>query len=303
MNRVLDNGPWTFNNHLLLLKHLQEDENPSSIELVHMNLWVQIYDVPVGFRSERVLVQIGNFVGSFLSSDPKNFSGGWKNFLRVRIRMDVRIPLKRRMKLKKPGGDWIWVNFKYERVPTFCFICGIVGHSDSNCERLYEAGGMEVERPYGAFLRAPLRNTPGLAGEKWLRGSSSENSAANFGKVTINGPNEETPSRLAENQALPLKGKSVILASNSTNQIRNVVNPSPLNMQVNPLFKEILAVDFDESVSTNGLGLTVVDQKRRRLEANTDENLIDPVAEVDPMNEDPKNLAMVGTASQAHRSS
>lgn len=62
MNRVLDNGPWTFNNHLFLLKHLKEAENPTKVDLFETSLWVQVHDVPASFRSERVLVQIGNYI-------------------------------------------------------------------------------------------------------------------------------------------------------------------------------------------------------------------------------------------------
>ncbi|CAI9756527.1 unnamed protein product [Fraxinus pennsylvanica] len=58
MNRVLDNGPWTFSNHLLLLKHLKEDENPTKVDIFETSLWVQVHDVPAGFRSERVLIQL-----------------------------------------------------------------------------------------------------------------------------------------------------------------------------------------------------------------------------------------------------
>ncbi|KAL2481544.1 hypothetical protein Adt_34510 [Abeliophyllum distichum] len=145
MNRVLDNGPWTFNNHLLLLKHLKEDDNPLKVDVFETSFWVQIHEVSAGFCSERALVQIGNYIGKFLSSDPKNFSKGWKSFLRIRVLMDVRLPLKRKMKLKKLGGEWIWLNFKYERVPTFCFICSKIGHSDLTCETLYEAKGKDIE--------------------------------------------------------------------------------------------------------------------------------------------------------------
>ncbi|CAI9787318.1 unnamed protein product [Fraxinus pennsylvanica] len=55
MSRVLENGPWTFNNHLLLLKHLKEDVNPMRVDLFETSLWVQIHEVPVELRSGRVL--------------------------------------------------------------------------------------------------------------------------------------------------------------------------------------------------------------------------------------------------------
>lgn len=51
--------------------------------------------------------------------------------------MDVRKPLKRRMKIKREGEDWSWINFKYERLSTFCFVCERLGHSERDCDMVY----------------------------------------------------------------------------------------------------------------------------------------------------------------------
>ena len=91
---------------------------------LHVDVWVHIIDLPCGFLAERVVRDIRNFIGAFVEVDPRNFDGEWKEYARVRVSLDVRKPLKRRMKIKKPGGDWYWVNFKYERLPTFCYHCG-----------------------------------------------------------------------------------------------------------------------------------------------------------------------------------
>lgn len=56
----------------------------------------------------------------------------------IRVKIDITKPLKRRMKLRKAGGEWIWITFKYENVPMFCFICGIIGHSEKFCNTLFD---------------------------------------------------------------------------------------------------------------------------------------------------------------------
>ena len=50
--------------------------------------------------------------------------------------LDIRKPLRRGMKVKKPGEEWYWVNYKYERLPTFCYFCGMLGHSKTLCETM-----------------------------------------------------------------------------------------------------------------------------------------------------------------------
>lgn len=154
LKRVIENGPWTFDNHLLLCRRKRQGEQITKAEIHETSFWVQIHDLPIGFMSMKVCQDIGNFIGIFLDSDPHNFDGGWRSFMRIRVSLDTRKPLKRRMKLKRPGGEWSWVVFCYEKLPTFCFYCGILGHSDKFCEKLYARPGVGTDRAYKAYLRA-----------------------------------------------------------------------------------------------------------------------------------------------------
>lgn len=107
--------------------------------------------------SQRVVSDTGNYIGEFIESDPNNFVGVWREFLRIRVTIPLDIPLKRRMKLKKSDSNWCWVNFKYEVVPTFCFICGKIGHREKSCERFFDTPLKKIEKPYGVWMRAKPR--------------------------------------------------------------------------------------------------------------------------------------------------
>lgn len=126
--------------------------------LNEVDIWVQVYDMPKGFISETILQGIGAFIGKYVKSDPGNFNGTRKEFVRIRVTLDIHKPLKRRMKIKREGGNWSWVNFKYERMGSFCFVCGIMGHTDK-----------EVERAYGTWFRASRRGGKQNVGARWLR--------------------------------------------------------------------------------------------------------------------------------------
>lgn len=43
---------------------------------------------------------IGNFVGSFIKMDSNTFDGSWLEFMRIRVKIDIRQPLKKRMTIK-----------------------------------------------------------------------------------------------------------------------------------------------------------------------------------------------------------
>lgn len=52
-------------------------------------------------------------------------------------------------------GTKQWLPVTYERLPTFCFLCGILGHGEVNCPKRYEEGFVEPEEglPHGQWLR------------------------------------------------------------------------------------------------------------------------------------------------------
>lgn len=129
MNWVVNNGPWTFDSALLMVNTVQTGEDPTKVSLHEVDFWIQIYELPVGYMSELVGKQLGNFFGTFLQYDSKNNSSIWREYMRVRIRLDVRKPLKRKKKIVKKDKSEVVVTCKYEKLGDFCFICGLLSHT------------------------------------------------------------------------------------------------------------------------------------------------------------------------------
>lgn len=171
LQRALDDGPWTFNQQALLIRKLNAEEQIKDVKLSELYIWVQIYDVPIGFKSEFILKFIGNYVGCFMETDPKNFQGMCRNYMRIRVAIDVGRPLKKQMKIKKAGGEWIWVQFKYEHLPSFCFYCGRIGHTEKFCEDMFDNHQRQEVRRYDSSICAPSRNQYISKENQWIRNS------------------------------------------------------------------------------------------------------------------------------------
>ncbi|CAN1849507.1 hypothetical protein LINPERHAP1_LOCUS39393 [Linum perenne] len=73
--------------------------------------------------------------------------------MRFRVKVDVRKALKREKKIKRPGGNNFTCFFKYEKLPTFCYICGLIGHVERNCEVHFHKEEHEIERLWDERLR------------------------------------------------------------------------------------------------------------------------------------------------------
>lgn len=67
---------------------------------------------------------------------------------------------------------------KYERLGTFCFVFGILGHSERDCNIVYNNPDKVIDKAYVVWLRAPSKNAAKVnAGAKWLRNMNDANSS------------------------------------------------------------------------------------------------------------------------------
>jgi hypothetical protein len=58
----------------------------------------------------------------------------WDKFFRVKIEVNVHRPIRRWVKFQDlKTKEMIRYDVKYERMHVFCYLCGIVGHSDKHC--------------------------------------------------------------------------------------------------------------------------------------------------------------------------
>ncbi|XP_058761605.1 uncharacterized protein LOC131634999 [Vicia villosa] len=182
---VLRNGPWSFDRNLLVLARVSGEEQPSNLNMHFGVFWVRVYDLPLMLRSEAMARKLGGILGTFEEMDLREAHRNGR-FLRIKVSLDLKQPLKRGtvMQFKEKN---LRVHFKYERLPTFCFTCGRVGHQLKDCEAardLSEEGFEELEEQdlsYGAWLRAsPLPRVPEEPKKKETNSSSCSKSLFNI---------------------------------------------------------------------------------------------------------------------------
>lgn len=134
----MEGGPWAYDNHPLIYERVKEGEVPDIVELETLVLWIQTHALLVGFMLKLAARSFGDKLGRFIESDPNNFVGPWRMYIRLRVQIDVRRALKKTLKVKQPGGEWKEVDIKSDRLPTFCFRCGMLGHGERFYYKNYE---------------------------------------------------------------------------------------------------------------------------------------------------------------------
>ncbi|MFQ6651840.1 hypothetical protein Gotur_024007 [Gossypium turneri] len=139
---------------------ISEESNPfrqdysiverSQIRLNSSPVWLKVGPCLPEFDKKDLLHAIGVTFGWIIRSE---INGEW---CRLKINLDVQKPLRRGIFVSVNNKNKWWISFKYEKLPTFCFGCGKLGHGLSGCNSLNPAEKIKIKEnpPYTMALRA-----------------------------------------------------------------------------------------------------------------------------------------------------
>lgn len=152
--KVLEGRPWCFDQSLLVLNELSGNEQPEKVPLSFSPFWVRIYHLPFNCRSDNDMRAIMTALGHVITIEPDAL--GLSKFRRVRLMLDINKPLRRTQKIRGKDGRIITVDFKYELLPFFCFMCGMMGHGEKDCPS-QEEDETNCNLGWGLWLKASPR--------------------------------------------------------------------------------------------------------------------------------------------------
>lgn len=276
MQWMMSNGPWSFDGAILVTNTIPAGGDPTNVPLNEVDFWVQIYDLPTNFMTEAVGRQLGNFFGTFVMYDNNNNTSIWREYMRLKIRVDVRLPLKRRKKIRRRDRSEFVVTCKYEKLGDFCFRCGILSHTERSCKRRLDAGMEEEGKGWGGWLRAPPRRGVAQGRSKWLReensgrwgeisGKDKDHEFQNSSATQLGGLQREERKGVEDNMETNNKSVNVGRDKEGTHSIIQNIGPGSGELdglivedrkrqRTGPV--EIMDLDNESSIKTTGAGLS-----------------------------------------------
>lgn len=156
--RVMRDRPWLITGALLIM---QEWNTMLTLEDLRWNLcpfWIQLHGVPLGGMTCKNVVVMGGKVGKVLEYEKPIVNGMvMREFLRVKVMVDISVPLVEGFWISGPKSKKLWIRVRYEKLQDFCYKCGIVDHDFRDCVKERVMSIFSPDKPmYGSWMGVPL---------------------------------------------------------------------------------------------------------------------------------------------------
>lgn len=139
-----------FGKHAVILNNFDSRQKPSEVVFDRIMLWARIYNPRFELMNKLWGEALGAKIGKVEKVDVDSQGRAWGNALRVRVSVDITKPLMRVVSAySKKNKEYEIYEVKFERLPLYCFSCGIIGHSSIECPTPGERDA-EGKLPYNA---------------------------------------------------------------------------------------------------------------------------------------------------------
>lgn len=83
------------------------------------------------YRTEDDVRLIGSHLGFVIEIESNDIT--WDKSTRLRVDLNITKPLCRVSNIPNSKGVAVFIDLKYERLPMFCYACGVIGHIERGC--------------------------------------------------------------------------------------------------------------------------------------------------------------------------
>ncbi|KAK8706858.1 hypothetical protein V6N13_057933 [Hibiscus sabdariffa] len=134
-DRVFDNGPWHFQNKLVILRKWKPNLKSLNFNLCKLPIWIHLLNIPLELFTGVGLSYIASALGYPLYMDSVIASKSCLAFVKVCVEVDADRILPRTVSVQLRDGSIASIGVFVPWMPCRCFHCKTFGHYDKTCPK------------------------------------------------------------------------------------------------------------------------------------------------------------------------
>ncbi|CAM0912108.1 unnamed protein product [Alopecurus aequalis] len=152
-DRAREGAPWMVKRHAVILHDYDPRLRPSDVKFDFMQIWVRILNLPFEWMNDTKGLKIAKLINKHCKVDVDDSGEASGSFLRARVAIPIDQPLQRWVTVKR-GSEELRFDLQYEKLPFYCFSCGLTGHGELECKTPTDRDGAG-KLPFDRNLWAP----------------------------------------------------------------------------------------------------------------------------------------------------
>ncbi|KAK2406057.1 hypothetical protein QL285_041841 [Trifolium repens] len=153
IQRALKGNPWIIRNSWLMVQPWDREKDPKDLEFHKVPIWLQLWGLPLHCKTIAMGKHLGSQLGMVEDAALYDFPDKAR-IIKIKVQIDTNQPIRPGIFIGNTKDGIKWVDFRYENLPMFCFLCGCIGHNDTTCNNQNLAMEEGATNPRGPWLRS-----------------------------------------------------------------------------------------------------------------------------------------------------
>jgi hypothetical protein len=133
-DRIMKGGPWMVGKNAIIMKEFDPSIDPDDVVFDSLLVWARIHKLPYSLMNTERGTAVASMLGRVEYLDVDELGRAWGRYLRARVHVEIAEPLMRCVAVGSSASKTtVYYEVKYEKLPMYCFSCGLIGHSSLAC--------------------------------------------------------------------------------------------------------------------------------------------------------------------------
>jgi hypothetical protein len=153
IQRAIKGNPWTIRNSWFMLQQWDREKDPKELDFDKVPILIQLWGLPLHCKTVAMGKHLASQLGLVEDAALYDFPDKAR-IVKIRVQIDTNQPIRPGIFIGNTKDGIKWVDFRYENLPMFCFMCGHIGHNENNCSNQTTAMNHGSTNPRGPWLRS-----------------------------------------------------------------------------------------------------------------------------------------------------